>query len=78
MPQWNVAEAKALFFEVAPTAVSDEGVVTVRDNSPLPRLVPRRSVGGRRQPGQGRGGGQQHHIHPGGGPHTLLHPPQRG
>lgn len=51
----NIAEAKAHFSELVQRAAMGEEVIIAKDNRPLVKLVPIRSVGAKRKPGSGKG-----------------------
>jgi len=55
MTQFNIAEAKSHFSELVQKALTGEDVIISRDNKPILRLVPVKSVSKKRQPGSAQG-----------------------
>ncbi len=54
MTQWNIAEAKAHFYEIVRRALQGEDIVIAKDNHPLLRLVPVQGPQGERVPGSAK------------------------
>ncbi len=55
MSQNNIAEAEAQRCELTGRALAGDEIIIARDHTPLVRLVPVKTPGGRRQPGSGKG-----------------------
>lgn len=55
MPQFNIADAKSHFSELVQKALTGEEVVIAKDNKPILKLVPVKSLGKERKPGSAKG-----------------------
>jgi prevent-host-death family protein len=53
VPQFDIAEAEAHFFELIEKAMLGEEVIVVKDNTPVAKIVPLRPA--KPQPGSGKG-----------------------
>lgn len=55
MPQFNIADAKSHFSELVQKALTGEEVVIAKDNKPILKLVPVKSLSKERKPGSAKG-----------------------